>query len=180
MAIDRRQRILLGVLVALLAVYGGSWWLSGPAVPASGTSKVRGGAAVAGSNAGITAPDVHLEALKAERPRPGAADRNLFRFAAKAPPPAPPARDRSEQPPPIAGPPAGPTVAPITLKFLGVMEVSERSLRVAVLSDGRGVYNGVEGGVIEGRYRIIRIGTESIEMANLDGSGRQVIRLSGS
>jgi hypothetical protein len=49
-----------------------------------------------------------------------------------------------------------------------------------VLSDGRGIYRGVEGDIIEGRYRIVRIGTESIEMTHLDGSGRQVIRLSGS
>jgi hypothetical protein len=51
---------------------------------------------------------------------------------------------------------------------------------MAVLSDNRGVYWGREGDTIEGRYRIVRIGTESIELAHLDGNGRQTIRLSGS
>jgi len=31
-----------------------------------------------------------------------------------------------------------------------------------------------------GQYRILRISAESIEMAYLDGRGRQTIRLSGS
>jgi hypothetical protein len=51
---------------------------------------------------------------------------------------------------------------------------------VASLTDGRGIYQGKEGDIIEGRYRIVRIGAESIEMTHLDGSGRQVIRQSGS
>jgi hypothetical protein len=50
-----------------------------------------------------------------------------------------------------------------------------------VLSDGRGapVY-GSEGETVLGQYRILRIGTESIEMSYLDGRGRQTIRFSGS
>jgi hypothetical protein len=57
---------------------------------------------------------------------------------------------------------------------------AEGTGRVAVLSDGRSVYHGREGEVIEGRYRIVRIGEESIQMEHLDGRGRQTIRLSGS
>jgi hypothetical protein len=38
---------------------------------------------------------------------------------------------------------------------------------------------GKEGDVIDGRYRIVRIGVESIELTYLDGRGRQTIRLSG-
>ena len=40
--------------------------------------------------AAIDAPDVHLEALDAERSKPQEMKRNLFRFRAKAPPPPPP------------------------------------------------------------------------------------------
>ena len=50
----------------------------------------------------------------------------------------------------------------------------------SILSDGRGIYQGREGDIIEGRYRIVRIGLESVEMTYLDGRGRQTIRLSGS
>ena len=45
---------------------------------------------------------------------------------------------------------------------------------------GRNVFYGREGDIIEGRYRIVRIGLESIEMMHVDGRGQQTIRLSGS
>jgi hypothetical protein len=51
--------------------------------------------------------------------------------------------------------------------------------RVAILSDAHGVYYGREGEIIEGRYRILKIGVESIDLAYLDGRGRQTIRQTG-
>jgi len=39
---------------------------------------------------------------------------------------------------------------------------------------------GIEGGTVAGRYRVLRIGAESIEMSYLDGRGRQTIRQTGS
>jgi hypothetical protein len=51
--------------------------------------------------------------------------------------------------------------------------------KIAALSDGRFVYHGREGEVIEGRYRIVKIGVESIVMEHIDGRGRQTIRLTG-
>jgi hypothetical protein len=65
------------------------------------------------------------------------------------------------------------------LKFIAV--VSRRAgVKIAMLTDGRGVYYGSEGSVIEGQYRIVRIGLDSIEMTYLDGRGRRTIPLSGS
>ena len=54
---------------------------------------------------------------------------------------------------------------------------TEKSQTYAVLRDDRGVYHGREGDIIEGRYRILKIGAESIELAYVDGRGRQTIRL---
>jgi hypothetical protein len=73
------------------------------------------------------------------------------------------------------GPPPPP---PIPLKFIGLVEKIDGT-KIAVLSDGRRPHSGVEGQEIDGRYRILKIGTESIEMAYLDGRGRQTIRLTG-
>ena len=39
---------------------------------------------------------------------------------------------------------------------------------------------GKEGATILGRYKIVRIGEESIELAYLDGRGRTTIRMTGS
>ena len=65
------------------------------------------------------------------------------------------------------------------LKFIGLVDAPGQTARIAVLSDGRNVFHGREGDIIDGRYRIVRIGAESIEMTYVDGQGRQVIRLSG-
>jgi hypothetical protein len=53
--------------------------------------------------------------------------------------------------------------------------------KIAVFSDGKGLPQyGKEGDIILGQFRIVHIGTESIEMSYLDGRGRQTIRLTGS
>jgi hypothetical protein len=72
-------------------------------------------------------------------------------------------------------------VPPITLKYLGTVEVPGRVRKLAVLRDEYGgVYYGAEGETVLGQYRILRIGAESIEMSYVDGRGRQTIRQSGS
>lgn len=168
----------LGVLAVVVLV---QYW---PATPAAVAQRRAGTPANRSTAAGaITAPDVHLQALEAERPRPeGDPERNLFRFRPKAPPPRPatPVKPPAAPPTQVAGPPPAPALAPITMRFIGLMEATEHAQKIAVLTDGRGIYQGREGDIIEGRYRILKIGIESVEMAYLDGRGRQTIRLSGS
>jgi len=48
-----------------------------------------------------------------------------------------------------------------------------------VTSDGRRVFHGRTGDIIEGRYRIVRIGAESIVLESLENGTQQTIRLSG-
>jgi hypothetical protein len=66
------------------------------------------------------------------------------------------------------------------MRFIGLVESADPARKIAILTDGRGLYQGREGDIIEGRYRILRIGVESVDLAYLDGRGRQTIRLSGS
>ena len=130
---------------------------------------------------------VRLDALTRERPELQAGTRNPFRFR----PAAAPSEDSTAARPNAGGvgpaTPAGPPVPlgpppppPMGLKFIGVVEQAPSNLKLAVLSDGRNVFYGKEGEVIEGRYRIERIGVESIVMVYVDGRGRQTLRLSGS
>lgn len=188
MAVNRRT-LWLGLALVAVLVVAGVVWISGGAgtVPGAGTpprAPARGQAANAEA-AGEQAPDhVELETLNVQRGEPGDATRNPFRFGARAP--APPAGGFTPQQPvnqtalaPLvptvpAGPPPPP---PIPLKFIGVVEQGGK--RIAVLSDGRSTPSGAEGAIILGQYRILKIGAESIEMAYLDGRGRQTIRLTG-
>lgn len=193
-----RQKWILGALLLVFAVVlysqfgGGLPFTTGttrtpsnpvtrtPATPApratSGTRRVEPSEPVT---------DVKLELLQAEQQELPDAQRNPFRFRPKAPPPPPPRPIASAPPPPVnAGPPpptGPPPPPPILMRFIGVIELPPPEGRMAILSDGRGgpPVPGKEGDIIEGRYRLLRVGPDSIEMAYLDGRGRQTIRLSG-
>jgi hypothetical protein len=140
---------------------------------------------------GTEAPAVHLPELQAPRPKPVEAERNLFRFRTKPPPPPPPppkvepAPTQAIAPPVPTGPPTPPPPPMITLKFIGTFKV--RGETWASLSDATGrTEQGKEGSEIAGRYRILKIGVESVEIAYTagsgypEGSGRRTIRMSGS
>ena len=183
----RRELILLSVLLVILAGVLAYNRQAEP-VAARGTSPTRSTAASRAAGGQAVAPEVdlvRLDALERARPEPESAGRNPFRFRpapAPAPAPLPPGASRpgsAALPGPMmpVGPPPPP---PITLRFIGLVEQAPSRLKVAVLSDGRNVFYGKEGDTIEGRYRIERIGPESIDMAYLDGRGRQTLRLSGS
>ena len=142
----------------------------------------RGTRAPAGSS--TTVAPIALEALRTAPPDPIASGRNPFRFQQQSAPVEEgggggPVREPSG-PMVQAPPPTPPGPPPIPLRFIGIVDETRRHLKLAVLSDGRNVFYGREGDIIEGRYRIVRIGLESIEMTHVDGRGQQTIRLSGS
>ena len=68
---------------------------------------------------------------------------------------------------------------PITLKFIGLLEGVPGEGTVAAFSDCRATMRGGEGDIIDGPYRLTRIGIESVVMEYPDGSGRTTIRKSG-
>jgi hypothetical protein len=117
---------------------------------------------------------VRLSALKATRPVPAANGRNLFREQPKVLP-APPRPAPPPAPDPNAPPPPPPPPPPIALKLVAIVQGSGPP--IAALSDGRDVFHGREGEIIDGRYRIIKIGVESIDISYVDGRGQQRIRL---
>jgi hypothetical protein len=184
MGSDRRKQLLLGGLVFALFVVAYNVWprTSAPSAPSSNRSRPAPRGRAQAAESPLTAPDVKIEALTAERSAVGETERNLFQFKPKAPPPPPPAPERPVAPVARAvpaGPPAPLPVAPITLKFIGIID--RNGQKIAVLSDSAGhVDYGIEGAIIGGRYRVLKIGVESIEMSHLDGRGRQTIRLTGS
>jgi hypothetical protein len=189
MAPERIRQLALGGLVVALVVAVVRMWPGTSAATAPASNQAGSGRAPRQQQQQAAAadpgpPGVHLDALDAERPKPDAAERNLFRFKVKAPPPPPPvaARPVLPQAPVVpTGPPPPPPLAPITLKFIGLVEAPTHGEKIAILSDGRNnPFYGKEGAIIEGRYRILKIGVESVELAYVDGRGRQTIRLTGS
>jgi hypothetical protein len=187
MATERGRKVVLGLLAAGLFAATYRLWPATSATPAPSSNRQAGARAAAAAPADkgapqITAPDVHLDALNADKPKPVGSDRNLFRFKPpKAPPPSPVSTRPVEvapAPPVPTGPPPPPPLPPIPLKFIGIM--GPENEKIAVLSDGRGgPINGKEGDLVLGQYRILKIGVESVEVAYADGRGRVTLRLSG-
>lgn len=180
----RRELTLGGGAVLLIAI--AAWNMQrGPAQPSANAA--AGTAATNTAQAKLKNPivDVDLKALETERPEPEDSTRNPFRFRPKPAPPAPSAavikQQQAAAAAQAASAPVGPPPPPrIPLKYIGDMtDPKNAGKRIAILSDARGTYYGREGEVVEGRYRIVRIGVESIELTYLDGRGRQTIRQTG-
>ncbi len=177
-------RRLLFVL-AVVAVVGAAMVLMRPPAASidDGGAGVRSGAGAQTSRQGNPVGDLNLESLQRRDDGKGTPTRDVFRFQqrrveAAAQPPRPSPRQPVE---PVAQVPTGPPPPPpIPLRYIGYLDQAGEVPRVAVLSDGRGnVFNGKEGDVIEGRYRVLRIGNDSADLIYVDGRGRQTIRLSG-
>lgn len=194
----RQLPLLVGLAVVLMAV---TWWqFGGPGpAPTPATSAARGarplpttgrgadpGAGPGGARtpAQVLSRGVGLERLDEDRPAPEGSGRDPFRSGAAPAPvsrggsgaamPAPP----PPQTPMVQGPLPPPGPPPILVKFIGV--VSRRDVgTVAVLSDGKNVYYGREGEIVDGRWRIVSIGEESLQIEHADGRGRQTVRLTG-
>lgn len=156
----------------------------------TGTATVRAappGRTAAGParTASMPVVDLRLELLDQERPDLGEPERNPFRFRPRpAPRPAGraggPSPAVAAAPAPVTAPPVPSGPPPIPLRFIGLVEAPGQAGRVAILSDGRGnVFQGREGDILEGRYRVGRVSPDSLELSYADGRGRQVIRLSG-
>lgn len=179
MASDRKQYAMLAALLIVLAGMAAyALWPRTPAAAPSQSSNVGRLAANGASQA--AAPEVHIGALTGDKPQPAGANRDLFKFKPKAPPPAP--RPSEAPRAPVAPPPprsSGPTPPPpIALKFIGYFE-APGGKKIASLTDGRGVVNAREGDTVLGQYKIWRIGVESIDISYLDGRGRTTIRMTG-
>lgn len=180
MRVNQRTLVLGGALIVTIAI---AWWsYGGGSTPAavSGQRNTPAAAQQAASPGPETPIDVRIEALSTERQPPAGTGRNPFEFRARPAPPPPPTSSSSLSGPVMPTVPSGPPPpAPIALKFIGVVEKSD-GMRVAVLSDGRSqpMY-GTVGQTVDGRYRIVTIGVESLELEHIDGRGRQTIRLTG-
>jgi hypothetical protein len=174
-----RLALLLGVLVAVL------WYVSDPAVSPRPASDPRtAGAATAPGQ--LPVPDtLRLDTL---RVAPGGDEpgRNPFVFGQRAQPSAPgssflttpqPAPVPVVPPPPLA--PQGPP--PIALRLTGMTVVATGGRTLVTLKDPTSnvLYQAFEGDIVDGRYRVVRVGVQSVVVSYLDGSGLRTLPLGG-
>ena len=184
------RTLLLAALTVAAAVVLVAIWPRGTAdIPGSSPLGPRDTPAGAGTDPAVP-PALGLEDMDAARAAP-ANRRDLFRLGSAAPDPQPGleggqgtpggtapvgGRRGAPTPPPAAieMPPVDPGPPPITLRFVGLTQTAKGV--VASLSDGKFVYNAREGEIVEGRWRIVKIGAESLVIERVDGTGRQTLR----
>ena len=176
----RRGAVVGGLAAVLLVVV----MMARDDAPGETKTPARRTAAPVAAPVEVPVADVKLELLQESRPELAEAERNLFRFQPRAAPTPPRPRAGTPVPVPVPPPvavPSGPAPPPpIPLRFIGLLDAPTQTGRLAILSDGRGnVFYGREGDIIEGRYRVLKTSPDMVELAYIDGRGRQAIRLSG-
>lgn len=178
---SRRPRPWLLVLLGLaVAAYVLTQMFSGRAMSPPVTS--RGPRPAGAAQANRIDPeelDVKIEALKAPPEGPADRGRNPFRFQPKPSPPAPPVPMQRPNPNPVVENPVpqGPPPIGNFIKFIGIVETGKG--RIGAFSDCRYTFSGREGEIIEGRFRVVRIGVESAVLEYVDGRGRTTLPLNG-
>jgi hypothetical protein len=133
-------------------------------------------------------PTLHLEVLAKLREGPAdAGGRNLFQFGQAPPPPQTKtaARIAASEPivipqprPPVAQAPAGPPPPPpIPLKYYGVSTTRADGRKTAFFLQGDQILMGAEGDVVGKRYRVVRIGVNSVVVEDTQDKRQQPLPL---
>jgi hypothetical protein len=120
---------------------------------------------------------VQLGKLEPVPEEPGGS-RNPFRFGTPPAPPPAPRPPQVQQPPPAPMPPPQPQGPPrIALTFIG-RQVRPDGLVVAALKDPAGnIFQAIDGQLVDGRYRVVRIAEESLVIEYANGTGRITLPL---
>jgi hypothetical protein len=111
------------------------------------------------------ASDVQTQALRlrqrlAVAPAPRATIRNPFEFLALPPPPAASSKRPAGSAPPVADVPPEPN-----LVLIGLAE--DGSTRTAMIESGDELVMAIEGQTVVGRYRVVKVGADAVELVDL-------------
>src|SRR5262245_11721169 len=173
---QRRQQIRwLAILVlALVAVVWYQWRPAEPTGPASNSPW-----ASPGTGNAMKLPDaVRLDELEGVA-EPTVVGRNPFGFGTRPAPPPPPAPVSMPAAPVVTAPPVPQGPPPIALKLTAMLVVPGTGRRMVTLKDpGSGaLFQAFEGDVVDGRYRVVKVGQQSVVLSYLDGSGQRTVTL---
>ena len=184
----RRLFLMIGALVVIYVVL--SKFAGGEPLPIPQTT---GPAPTSKPIVRASGPNTRSQSKKAEATMPVAlklkqieevpdepeAGRNLFRFGVPPPPPYVPPPYVPPPPPYVPPPPQAPQIPPIPLTLTWVY--TETTPHRAYLADKNtgAVFEATQGQVVDGRYKLLAVGTSSVVMSYLDGAGQRTITMGG-
>jgi hypothetical protein len=175
----KRERVALATVGGALAILGAVLWLR----PVAGTTGVatNGGQRGAAARQGTLPPLIGLGQVTGDKPRVELGKRDLFAFATPPPPPPTP-----EPPPTMATPPPPPTVPTPTplpalnVKYIGTLE-SQPGLKVAMfMTDKKEVLTGQVGDTVGNRFKVVKIGLESVDVQQVGADRTERLPLKGN
>ncbi len=190
---EDRRKLTAAIVLMVIAVVSVSYVFSRPQNPAAAAAPAVPKAPAARRQAGkrvavaaVTAaesldPTLRLGLLRSsEGVKYEGTGRNVFRAQAEESLPKPkesPLKDEKKQAPqPPPGPPPPP---PINLKFYGFANRPGETAKKIFLSEGDTIFIASEGDVVNRRYKVVKIGQNSVEIEDLLNNNKQTIPLSG-
>ena len=186
---EDRNKLIVAIVLMVLAAISVSYVLSRPGTPAAAAPPAPATPArrPAGRRAPVFAvqaaenldPTLRLGLLRSsEGVKYEGTGRNVFRAQAEEPLPKPvkPPIDVKKQVP--TGPPPPPPPPPINLKFYGFASKPGDPAKRIFLSEGENIFIASEGDVVNRRYKIVKIGQNSVEIEDLLNNNKQTIPLS--
>jgi len=164
----KRERITLGVLLTIAAIVWLYSYRNPSAVAGAGFSP-----AMSYKPMGVENPRIHWEVVGDARATEYlGTGRDIFNHELPPPPPPPvvtvPKPGDSDY---VAPAPPPPPPLQLPLKFLGYGTAASSSQRRAFLTDGDTVFVVSEGEAVMGHFRIVKIGTHTLEFEDV-ASGR--------
>jgi hypothetical protein len=169
----KRKRVVMmaggGVAIAL-ALY---FWLHGQPSAATVAAGPRVSARAAGGSEAV--PRIGLDRLFQRTPPVPVGRRDIFDFGV---PPAPPEAERTPPPitqalapTPVPTPPGPPPPPPINVKYIGSVEAQKGPKVAFFLTEQKEVLTGQVGDTVMNRFKVVRIGIESVDVQDM-GSGQ--------
>ena len=128
-------------------------------------------------------PVINFARIANPPPAPGLGSRDLFDFATPPPTPIPSPLPRAvveapAGPPPITAP-TPPPLPPLNIKYIGAVE--RKGAKVAMLmTDRNEVVTGQAGELVANRFRIVKIGLESVDIQEVGSEQVRRIPLKGN
>ncbi|MFB3829156.1 MAG: hypothetical protein ACE15B_20485 [Bryobacteraceae bacterium] len=136
-------------------------------------------------------PSLRLDLLaKVQNTTLEGGSRSIFQFSAPPPPPLPkgaepkimpkiPGKDggQPEAAKAESGPPKPPPPPPISLKYYGYSTVRNAGRKTAFFLDGEDILVAREGELVKRRYKVVRIGVNSVVMEDTESKSQQTLPL---
>jgi hypothetical protein len=176
--VTRTQQATVGAALALgvmAALY--FWSRSGSPSTASANGSPAGATPPIGAEPDV--PRIDLDRLTSRPAKVGAGQRDLFDFGHPPTPPPTPPPVTMATPVPVVAPPTPTPLPPLNIRYVGVID-GKQGVKVAVfLTEREEVLTGQAGQLVGNRFRIVRIGLESVDIQEAGSDHTRRISLGG-